>query len=62
MTEYTMEQLKACADREVKYRRYVFPRRVEQQKMTQAQADREIGMMEAIAKHYAELAERERLL
>ncbi len=42
-----------CAKREVRMRKRVYPRWVAQGKMTQAQADREIAIMEAIAADYA---------
>jgi hypothetical protein len=41
-----------CVVRELGFRRRVYARRVEQGKMTQAQADREIAVMESIAKVY----------
>lgn len=45
------DKLKAV-ERELGYRRRVFPRRVEQQKMKQTDADREIAIFEAIAADY----------
>lgn len=41
-----------CLQREIKMRKRVFPRRVQQGKMKQAEADREIACMEAIAEDY----------
>jgi hypothetical protein len=41
-----------CIERELGYRRRVFPRRVDNAVMTQQQADEEIAVMEAIAKDY----------
>lgn len=38
----------ACAERELGYRRHVYPRRVAAKQMTQALADRETARMEAI--------------
>lgn len=38
----------ACAERELGYRRHVYPRRVASKGMTQALADRETSRMEAI--------------
>jgi len=46
---FTSSELVKCAEREANYRRWVYPRRVADDKMTQAQADREIAMMEEIA-------------
>jgi hypothetical protein len=51
-----------CVERELAYRYRVFARRVDAEKMTQKQADREIALMEEIAADYRTLAERERLL
>jgi hypothetical protein len=59
---YTARQLLACAVREVGQRARVYPRFVEKGSMSQAQADLQIDMMEAIAEHFAEMAEKERLL
>ena len=55
------EQLE-CAERELKLRQRVYPRRVADGKMTQAQADRELARMEAIIATLRGLAELERLL
>jgi hypothetical protein len=46
-----------CVVRELGFRRRVYARRVEQGKMTQAQADREIAVMESIAKDYQRSAQ-----
>lgn len=37
-----------CVERELGFRRRVYARRVDAQSMTQAQADKEIGAMEAV--------------
>lgn len=50
---FTDAQKRACVDREVKMRRRVYPRWVESGRMAQADADREIAVMEAIARDYA---------
>jgi hypothetical protein len=52
MTSYSDEDKYRCAIREVKMRRHVYMSRVEQGRMTQEQADREIALMEAIAEDY----------
>lgn len=44
-----------CAERELKYRRRVYGRLVERGKMSQREADRELELMEAIARDYREL-------
>lgn len=45
----SLDDLIACADREVGYRKHVYPRRVAAKQMTQELADREIARMTAIA-------------
>lgn len=50
------------AQREIGQRTWVYPKRVEAGKMTQAQADRLIAIMEEIALDYGAAAEKERLL
>jgi hypothetical protein len=37
-----------CVERELRYRRHVYPRRVAAKRMTQANADREVEKMEAV--------------
>ena len=60
--QFTNEQLRDCASRELKMRRRVYPRWVEQKRLTQQKADAEIAMMEAIETHFTALASSERLL
>lgn len=48
--------------REIGYRRHVYARRVSEGRMTQAKADHEIKIMEAIAEDYEAQASKERLL
>ncbi len=43
----------ACLRRELAMRRRVYPRQVGRGQMTQAEADREIGLIEAILEDYA---------
>ena len=38
----------ACVQREIRMREHVYPRRVAEQKMTQALADRELSTMRAV--------------
>lgn len=38
----------ACVERELGYRRHVYPRRIAAKQMTQALADKEIARMEAV--------------
>jgi hypothetical protein len=41
-----------CAARELSFRRKVYPRQIKYGRMTQAQADREIAIMESILDDY----------
>lgn len=50
----TTAEKRAAAERELKMRRRVYPRWIASGRMTQAEADREIRVMEAIAADYAE--------
>jgi hypothetical protein len=54
----TIDDMLACVRREIGMRRRVYPRWVEQSKMSAADADREIETMEAVHTHL--LAEKER--
>ncbi|HWE19653.1 MAG TPA: hypothetical protein VG758_21130 [Hyphomicrobiaceae bacterium] len=56
---YTTADLVKCAEREVAYRRRVYPRLVADERMPRERADREIAMMEAIAE---KLKDQQRLL
>jgi hypothetical protein len=56
---FTSTELVKCAQREASYRRYIYPRRVEDKRMTRAEADREIAMMDEIAER---LKDQQRLL
>lgn len=46
-----------AAQREVGYRRWVYPKRVADGKMTQAQADREIALLDEMSRDYGQLAQ-----
>ena len=61
MTFTYTEKLEAV-DRELKKRRQVYPRLVANGTMTQALADRQIALMEAVKADYEIFAKRERLL
>jgi hypothetical protein len=56
-----VEKLRAI-EREIGYRRLVYPRRVADKKMTQKQADWQLRVMEAIRDDYLPLAKAESLL
>lgn len=52
--DFPREVLADCARRVVAKRRHVYALLVAEGKMTQMRADREIEMMEAIARHFEE--------
>lgn len=58
----TTEDKLACVRRELVMRCNVYPRRVNSGQMTQAAADRQIQLMEAIVEDYEQKAKDERLL
>jgi hypothetical protein len=57
---FTAAQLHACLEREIRQRKRVYPRWVEERRFTQSFADEQIAMMEAIAEDYRLKAEAER--
>lgn len=57
--EITAKDKAECAEREVKQRLYVYPRRVADGKMTQALADKQIAIMQSIAADYRKVADAE---
>jgi hypothetical protein len=60
MGGYTIRELAREADREVSQRRWVYPRLVDQGKLTRPVADRQLAIMEEIAdrlRHEAEAEE-----
>jgi len=61
-TKFTAQEKSDCAAREVKMRMRVYPRWVQDDRMSQAQANREIECMRQIAADYADAAAKERLL
>jgi hypothetical protein len=58
----TMADKLACAERELKYRKYVYARRVDENKMSAGKAAHEIACMEAIIEDYRKAVEKERLI
>ncbi len=54
MSEFTVRDKLECVERELRFRRVVFVRRVDRKVMSQEQMDHEIGCMEAIAADYRE--------
>ena len=59
---FTYTQKLEAVEREIKQRKYVYPRRVQDGKMTQRLADYQLAIMEEIAKDYVLLAKGERLI
>jgi hypothetical protein len=56
MSRFTLVDFALCARREVRKRQQVYRRLVEEGKMNQVEADREIELMRAIADHFEELS------
>jgi hypothetical protein len=44
----TLADLILCAEREVKLRKFVYPRRIQQRRLTPERAEKEIALMQAI--------------
>jgi hypothetical protein len=59
---YTAEDKKKAIERELGYRRRVYPRWIEQNRMTKRQADQQIEIFEAIRDDYAKAETTERLI
>lgn len=62
MTEFTVEQKLAEVRREIKYRRWVYPRKAYKSLAEQDLDARRLEIMLAIEADYDKLAEKERLL
>lgn len=58
----TFQEKREAVQREIAYRRRVYPRLVAGGKMTQALADKQIALFEEIERDYTEMAAKERLL
>lgn len=58
----TIDEQMACVEREIKMRRRVYPRWVQDGRMTQAKADSEVRAMEAVAETLRGIQEKSRLL
>lgn len=59
MSAYSNAEKAACLLRELGWRRYVYPKRVADGRMTQFASDKEIAIMEAILADYQALVERD---
>lgn len=59
MGKFTAKEKAECAEREVKQRQYVYPRRVADGKMSQELANRQLAMMEEIGAEYRARADDE---
>jgi hypothetical protein len=59
---FTAEQKRKAIERELSFRRRVYPRFIEQKKMTQQLADEQISIFEAIRADYANAETGERLI
>lgn len=56
---FTAKDKAECAEREVKQREWVYPRRVADGKMSQELANRQLALMKAIAADYRAAADAE---
>lgn len=56
---FTADEKAGCAEREVKQRQRVYPRFIEDKRMTQQFAERQIAMMTEIAAEYRVKADQE---
>lgn len=61
-TPFTAKEKRDAIDRELKYRRRVYARRVAENKMTEELADYQIEIFEAILADYREAEKKERLI
>lgn len=52
-----LRELQKCCERELGFRRHVYPRRIADGKMTQKKADTEIGLMTKCVEHFRFLAD-----
>jgi hypothetical protein len=59
---YTAEQKRKAVERELGFRRRVYPNRIAAGFMTQKQADEQVAIFEAIRADYAQAEQSERLL
>jgi hypothetical protein len=59
---FTAEQKRKAIERELTYRRRVYPRLIDNGKMTQKQADEQVAIFEAIRDDYARAEQNERLI
>jgi len=59
---FTPEQKRKAVERELSFRRRVYPRFIEQKKMSQQLADEQIAIFEAIRMDYSAAEESERLI
>lgn len=63
MTEIITNETKlAAVKREIRYRKHVYPRLIEQGKITDGHANSQIAIFEAIEADYARAVEKERLI
>jgi hypothetical protein len=60
--DFTATTKLAAVEREIKYRKRVYPRMIVEGKMTDGFANAQLAVFEAIADDYKKLAEKERLL
>ncbi len=59
---FTAKQKHDAIKRELSYRKYVYPKRIDHKTMSQKNADYQIAIFEAILQDYIEAEKKERLL
>lgn len=59
---FTAKQKHDAIKRELSYRKYIYPKKVDYKSMSQKLADYQIAIFEAILQDYAEAEKKERLL
>jgi hypothetical protein len=62
MSKFTVDDKLGAVERELKYRRRVYPRMIAEGKMTDGFAAAQIAIFESIAADYREQSQKERLI
>jgi hypothetical protein len=56
-TSFTMRELAECCEREAHLRSRVYPRWIDDKRISKAKAERELALMNAAAEHFTKLAD-----
>jgi hypothetical protein len=60
--QFTIAEQLDAIDREIRFRRHVYPRRVAESRMSQKEADRQIALMEAVKATVAKIGREQKEL